>query len=477
MAYTVNQLISGAYYAAGIVSRDFEVVSGSQLTDGLQWLNDIITEKRINKSMIPYESTYKFNFVAGQKVYFIPDLNHIDTIVFYIQSVRYPLLYTPRNDFFGSSRVENVNSLPFEWYWERLVGGGNLHIYFPPDQNYPVEIHGTFDLERVSLGQNLLANSAILNLGIPTVFTFPSIPLQEGQFVVNKVDLEGFYSNIGSLIHHINTGVIPGVIASLDATGNFLLTSDSNAPGAITVETTGFPPIGTRSKGVAACVAAINLSATYTDGNPQGVGATLTATAPGILILDGYTVLLNDRVLIASQTDPAENGIYTLTTVGTGVIPWVLTRASNYDISSDIQIGDLITITNGNTFSGQTWYQTSSSVSLVNFSDILFAQFEGLTFSNFSLIGLPYQTVSTQNGFDQFYVTYMRYALADRICSEYNYETPQNVLRQLGKYEALISAKSRILDLSMQKSSTLQKSRQSLNYGQINIGRGFTTAS
>jgi len=155
MAYTTNELISGAYYASGVVSREFETVSGGQIADGLLWLNDIITEKDVDQGMIPYESTYTASFVIGQEVYTIPNLIQIDTLVFYLDQVRYAMVYDKRNNYFGSSRVENIQSLPFEWYFERQFGGGNLHIYFKPDRAYPMEIHGVFRLDSVALGQDL----------------------------------------------------------------------------------------------------------------------------------------------------------------------------------------------------------------------------------------------------------------------------------------------------------------------------------
>lgn len=155
MAYTTTQLITSSYYASGVVSREFETVSGGQVADGLTWLNNIITEKDVDQGMIPYEDTYTANFVTGQKVYPIENLTQIDTLVFYLDQVRYAMKYDKRNNFFGASRVENIQSLPFEWYWERQYGGGNLHIYFAPDRNYPMEIHGVFRLQSVSLGQDL----------------------------------------------------------------------------------------------------------------------------------------------------------------------------------------------------------------------------------------------------------------------------------------------------------------------------------
>lgn len=157
MAYTTTQLITSSYYASGVVSREFETVSGGQITDGLMWLNNIITEKDVDQAMIPYESTYTSAFVIGQEVYTIPNLVQIDTLVFYLDQVRYAMKYEKRNAYFGASRVENITTLPFEWYFERQFGGGNLYIYFKPDKNYPMEIHGVFRLDTVSLGQDLSA--------------------------------------------------------------------------------------------------------------------------------------------------------------------------------------------------------------------------------------------------------------------------------------------------------------------------------
>jgi|SRR5277367_261479 len=155
MAYTTNQLISGAYYASGVVSREFETVDSPQIGDGLGWLNNIILEKSVDEGMIPYETTYNSNFIIGQQIYYIPNLIQIDTLVFYLDEVRYAMKYEKRNAYFGTSRVENIQTLPFEWYFERQFGGGNLYIYFFPDQNYPFEIHGIFLPPPVALGQDL----------------------------------------------------------------------------------------------------------------------------------------------------------------------------------------------------------------------------------------------------------------------------------------------------------------------------------
>ncbi len=479
MPYTTNQLITGAYYAAGVVSREFETVSGGQISDGLGWLNDILTEKRVDNGMVPYET--KFSFIAnpGQETYWIPDLIQVDTFVFYLDKVRYSLQYTKRNQYFGSPRVEDIRTLPYQWYFERKVGGGNLHIYFLPDRNYPMELHGTFGIDPVVLNQDLLDYTSVFDLGIPTFYGPYNYPpsLAPGQLVVTVptqsgsvvVDLMGDYPNIGTLINYINSGIIPGVNARLNI-NDLQLYSTTEPPTPFYIQTSGFAPNGTRFINTVSAQVGTDLSSTYFDGN-QGIGATLTSTTNGALIIDSYAVQVDDRILVTGQTNPAQNGSYEQTTLGTVSSPWVLTRTTNYDQSYQIEQGDIFT----ESIYGLSFVQTSD-VSLVGTSAIGFADIATLTFSNFSTIGQAAYEVVNPTGFDQFYITYLRYALADRICAEYNYDTPANVMRQLGKYESWINKKSKLIDLEMKKVSTLQR-KNYYGWAYINLGRGWLSGN
>lgn len=61
-----------------------------------------------------------------------------------------------------------------------------------------------------------------------------------------------------------------------------------------------------------------------------GVGATLTSTSNGPLVLEGYTAVINDRILVLGQTTATQNGAYYVSQVGvTSVSPWILTRATD----------------------------------------------------------------------------------------------------------------------------------------------------
>lgn len=155
MAYTTLKLINNAYYESGVVSRGFETVSGQQANDGLDFLNDLLQDKTVENGLIPYYSEYDLTAVAGQETYFIEDLISIDTFVFYIDTVRYQTTNRQRRAYFGTSRADNIQSLPGSWHMERAFGGANLYIYFKPNEAFPMTIWGQFRLQEVSINQDL----------------------------------------------------------------------------------------------------------------------------------------------------------------------------------------------------------------------------------------------------------------------------------------------------------------------------------
>jgi hypothetical protein len=113
-----------------------------------------------------------------------------------------------------------------------------------------------------------------------------------------------------------------------------------------------------------------NLSATYNNGT-NGVGATLSfPSSPGEV--NGILLNLNDRVLVRSQTNTIENGIYILTSVST---PWILTRATDFNSNSTVIRGAAMYVTEGN-LTGTQWVMTADIVN-VGIEPIKFTQFTG----------------------------------------------------------------------------------------------------
>jgi hypothetical protein len=99
-----------------------------------------------------------------------------------------------------------------------------------------------------------------------------------------------------------------------------------------------------------------------------------------------------------------------------------------------------------------------------------------VNFSNFSTITGPNNVTYLPQGLERFYINYLKYALAVRLCAEFNYTVPPRAEKQLLTYEELISKRSAPMDLTNATISTLTDEDSYISYGQVNIGRGWTTA-
>jgi hypothetical protein len=191
------------------------------------------------------------------------------------------------------------------------------------------------------------------------------------------ISTAGKVSNSATTATSANT---PSAIVARDGSGNIsihqvtLAVDGSNAMDAVT-----FQQLNSVAGGLVvktACVAGTtaNLTATYANG-ASGVGATLTNSGTqAAFALDGISLALNDRVLIKNQSTTFQNGIYTVTTVGTVSTNWVLTRATDYDQAAEITAGSLVVVNTGTVNANSSWIQTAT-VATIGTSPVLFSQF------------------------------------------------------------------------------------------------------
>lgn len=128
----------------------------------------------------------------------------------------------------------------------------------------------------------------------------------------------------------------------------------------------------------------LNISTT---GNP-GVGASLAGTPN--TVDSGSTLTLGQRILVKDHTTSAYNGVYTVTTVGTGA-NGVWTRAGDFDnnATGEIAPGDFIYITFGTINGGNGFVQTQSSPIRMGISGAGYTTFAGdpIAFTQFSGAG------------------------------------------------------------------------------------------
>jgi hypothetical protein len=115
---------------------------------------------------------------------------------------------------------------------------------------------------------------------------------------------------------------------------------------------------------------------TYANG-ASGVGATLTENANGALSVDGVAPSVNDVILVKNQASTFQNGVYVVTATGSAGAPFVLTRATYYNLAADINLGDTTYVSAGNTLAGTSWSQNGTEQPVIGTNPITFAQVAG----------------------------------------------------------------------------------------------------
>jgi hypothetical protein len=141
---------------------------------------------------------------------------------------------------------------------------------------------------------------------------------------------------------------------------------------------------------VSPCLAATtaNLTATYANGT-SGVGATLTNSGTqAALILDGVTLAVGNRVLVKDQATALQNGIYTVTNIGSASTNWILTRATDYDVIAQTVRGGTVSVISGTASSASLWMLTSI-VTTIGTDSFTFAKTDQNSFT--SILGTTNQ--------------------------------------------------------------------------------------
>jgi hypothetical protein len=129
------------------------------------------------------------------------------------------------------------------------------------------------------------------------------------------------------------------------------------------------------------------LIATYNQpgGAGNGVGATLTNSGANVaLSIDGVSLSNTARVLVYTQSNAVQNGVYTVTNPGAPDAPgpgaaWVLTRATDADTyvidsPTGLSEGSTFFVQSGNTGAGETYTCNTTGVITFGTTNINFAQ-------------------------------------------------------------------------------------------------------
>jgi hypothetical protein len=112
---------------------------------------------------------------------------------------------------------------------------------------------------------------------------------------------------------------------------------------------------------------------TYNNG-ASGVGATLTASANGILQVDGVNAASGDRVLVKNQSAGEQHGIYCVYATGSAGAPWVLKRDTDADSAAKLTSGAAAFVTLGVTNSGCAFFLDTQDPITIGTTALVFGQ-------------------------------------------------------------------------------------------------------
>ena len=135
---------------------------------------------------------------------------------------------------------------------------------------------------------------------------------------------------------------------------------------------------------------------TYANG-ALGVGATLTAGSNTTLTVDGTAAPLNTVVLVKNQASTFQNGIYTVTTAGSGATPWVLTRATYFDQAAEMKAGSYTLTTSGATNTGAA-YTLQTAVTTVGTDPLVWTLFSQATGNVIGPVSAVSANIASYNG-------------------------------------------------------------------------------
>lgn len=102
-----------------------------------------------------------------------------------------------------------------------------------------------------------------------------------------------------------------------------------------------------------------------------GANITLAGSAPNTL--DGVTLVANDRILVKDQTTGSQNGIYYVSTLGTGANgTW--TRATDADGAGELTSGAIVAVEEGSANADSQWMLTTDGAITIGTTSLTFTK-------------------------------------------------------------------------------------------------------
>ena len=264
-----------------------------------------------------------------------------------------PLLGTPT-----SGVLTNATGLPIATGVSGLAAGAATFLATPTSAN----------LAALVTDETGTAGSVVLSVS-PAFTGTPTTPT-----AANGTNTTQMASTAYVLATKLNQFAVPTASIAMNAQAITGLLDPSAAQDAATKNYVDLTAQGFNQKPTARLGTAAALPAnTYANGT-AGVGATLTATAVGVLTVDGISVVLNDIVFVKNEAAGANNGLYKCTTAGTAGVAYILTRSTSMDASAEYQGALFAVDSEGTANANSLWLNTNTSAPTVGTTAITFVQ-------------------------------------------------------------------------------------------------------
>lgn len=262
--------------------------------------------------------------------------------------------------------------------WIRVSVSSNGNLTIPPNSSVPIPIGSYYNFRQSGVGTITLVPGAGVTLNAPS--NVLSTGSQYDVIRIIKQSTDSWMVEVGAASWH--TAITAPALA-LKAATTYVDAQDTailNSAKAYTDSQ--LTAMESKANAAYASTSALP-SNTYNNGS-SGVGATLTGNVNGPLLVDGVTIVVGqvgERVLVAGESTPANNGWYTITQIGTVAIsPYILTRATDSDTGTEIGAGYLTSIiaptsfTPGSSNNGKIFISVANVPFTVGTTAITFSQ-------------------------------------------------------------------------------------------------------
>jgi hypothetical protein len=264
-----------------------------------------------------------------------------------------------------------------------VIGNANQTYYaIAGGSDYEVGI-GTYYSGNTSLSRDTIlassnANAAVVLSGTYDVFV--TYPAEEAVYVENGAVFANGSSNVTFTNINVTNGSVLGNVTITSGTINAVPNAATDIVNKTYVDALVASGVHfhqpVRVESPTALVAVYN----QPNGAGNGVGATLTNSGANVsLVVDGISVANTNRVLVYTQSNAVQNGVYVVSDIGSNVTSWILTRSDDtntygFDSPEALSEGSTFFVQEGDTGSGETYTCNTPGVITFGTSNITFTQ-------------------------------------------------------------------------------------------------------